>query len=220
MVRIGKIVDLSMLLTEATPVYPGDPVPSIRPAATFAKEGYHVEHLQFGSHFGTHVDAPFHFFPEGRRIDELDLSLFIGTGVLIDVTGKTEREGIGLPDVEPYLERLGPGKIALIHTGWSKYAGEEKYFRHPYVKEEAVDEMLRRGVRTFFIDALNIDATGGSAYPAHEKILGANGVIGENFVNFEQIDFPDPLIVAFPLKIAGSDGSPVRALAIDLEKSL
>lgn len=104
--------------------------------------------------------------------------------------------------------------MGVVDTGWSQYAGTKRYFSHPYVAPEVIEAMLERGVRTFFIDALNIDPPDGSSFRAHELILGANGVIGENFVNFERIDFDDPYIIALPLSLPGCDGSPVRAVAV------
>lgn len=214
MFTVKKIVDLSLPLTNETPIYPGDPEPNISVATTIEKEGYNLHYVHIGSQTGSHVDAPYHFCNAGQRIDESDLKLFIGTGVVIPVLGKGEQEEIGMEDVEPFLAKLEPGKIVLFHTGWSKYAGEEKYFRHPYVRAEVVEEMIRQGIRTFFIDCINIDITGGSSFPVHDAIAAVDGIIAENLTNFEGIDFVDPLICAFPLRIIGSDGSPVRAVAI------
>jgi kynurenine formamidase len=217
--KIKKIVDLSMPITTQTPIYPGDPKPDIRLVTTFHQDGYHVSQLTLGSHTGTHVDAPFHFRQNGERIDEVPLSKFIGKGVVIDVTGKEECQAITLEDVKPYLNKLTHGDIALFHTGWSKYVGKDKYFRHPYITIEVIQAMINRGVRTFFIDALNIDPPDGSTFPAHEAITAVNGIIGENFVNFEKIDFADPYIIALPLYLPGVDGSPVRAVAVEFDSS-
>jgi len=218
MIKIKKIVDLSIPLTNTTPIYPGDPEPLISVATTIEKEGYNLHYVHIGSQTGSHVDAPYHFDNNGQRIDESALSLFIGTGVVIPVTGKKEQEEITLKDVEPYLDQLAPGKIVLFYTGWSRYAGEEKYFRHPYVHSEVIHEMIRRGVRTFCIDAINMDITGGTFFPVHEAVAAISGIIAENLTNFEGIDFPNPLICLFPLRIVGADGSPVRAVAIKLEE--
>ncbi|WP_218029573.1 cyclase family protein [Aneurinibacillus danicus] len=214
--KIDKIVDLSLPLTNDTPIYPGDPEPNISVATTLENEGYNLHYVHLGSQTGSHVDAPYHFSNEGQRIDESDLRLFVGTGVVIPVTGKGEEEEITLQDVEPYLDQLAPGKIVLFHTGWSQYAGEEKFFRHPYVHIDVIHEMIRRGIRTFFIDTINIDRTGGTEFPVHDAVAEVNGIIAENLTNFGAIDFPNPLISAFPLRIIGSDGSPVRAVAMKI----
>jgi kynurenine formamidase len=216
-VNIKKIVDLSMPITAQTPIYPGDPKPHITPAATFAQNGYHVSRLVLGSHSGTHVDAPFHFRQDGLRIDEVPLTYFLGKGIVIDVTGKNDGEAVTLDDVTRYLPRLEPGMIVLFHTGWSQYAGTERYFRHPYIAIDVIQAMLERGIHTFFIDALNIDPPDGSSFPAHEAITAVNGVIGENFTNFDKIDFADPYIIALPLYLQKCDGSPVRAVAVEFD---
>lgn len=215
--NITKIVDLSMPIGVDTPVYPGDPTINIEQAASFEKDGFCVSRIKFGSHSGTHVDAPFHINAFGKTIDEMDLSYFVGTGVLIDVTGKKPEERITLKDVEPYLHKLKQRTIALFYTGWSKYYGDPLYFRHPYLDAEMVQALLDQGVRTFFIDALNIDPPTGEHLQAHQCITKENGIIGENFINFDQITFEDPFIVALPLKMPGLDGSPVRAVAMKTE---
>ena len=213
--KIKKIVDLSLPLDNNLPVFPGDPEPNIRPATTIEKHGYNTAYLDIGSHTGTHVDAPFHIRGEGKTIERLPLENFIGEGVLIPATHKDHGEAITLEDAAPYLNKLGPGKVALIHTGWTRYLGEDEYFNHPYLDIEVVVKMLDLGVRTFLIDALNVDPPTGEEFPAHEAITAVNGIIGENFTNFDQITFDNPLIIALPLKVVNGDGSPVRAIAID-----
>jgi kynurenine formamidase len=215
---IKKIVDLSLPLTNETPIYPGDPQPNISVATTIENEGYNLFHVHIGSQTGSHVDAPYHFCNHGEHIDESDLKLFIGTGVVIPVTEKGEKEAITLQDVESYLDQLAPGKIVLFYTGWSQYVGEEKYFSHPYVHVDVINEMIKRGIRTFFIDTINIDPTGGTSFPVHDAVAAVNGIIAENLTNFGAIDFPNPLVSAFPLRIVGADGSPVRAVAMEIHK--
>nr|WP_100400738.1 cyclase family protein [Bacillus sp. FJAT-44742] len=215
--KYTTIIDLSMPVTTQTPIYPGDPKPEVTPSATIEGEGYNVSHLHMGSHTGTHIDAPYHFRKEGKKLDEIPLSTFAGEGVVLDVTGKGEGESITLNDILPYSARLAPNKIALIYTGWDKYREDEKYYRHPYISEEAVVFMLEKGIRVFFIDALNIDVPDGSSFKGHELITEVNGIIGENFANFHLIDFENPFVMALPLPFPGLDGSPVRAVALKAE---
>ncbi len=215
-----RIVDLSVPLAETTQVYPGDPAPRIRPAATIAADGFNVLALEIGSQTGTHVDAPFHFRADGPRIDELDLSLFTGEGAVVDVTGHAPRARITWEAIAPAAERLRPGVIVLLHTGWSARYGQDSYFDHPYLDAEACRRMLDLGVRTFLLDAPNIDETPddthpGEGFPVHRLIASAGGVIGENLRAFAEIDF-EPFISCLPLRLTGGDGAPARAVAIDL----
>ena len=59
--KIKKIVDLSWEFTADTPIYPGDPEPSVTVATTLENEGYNLSTLVMGTQTGSHVDAPYHF---------------------------------------------------------------------------------------------------------------------------------------------------------------
>ena len=215
-----RIVDLSVPLSESTQVYPGDPEPRIRPAATIGADGFNLLTLAMGSQTGTHVDAPYHFREDGPRIDEVDLSLFVGSGVVVDATGLAPRSRITWETVS--AAPLRAGVIVLLHTGWSRRYGTDAYFDHPFLDADACRRMLGLGVRTFLLDAPSIDETPGDGhpgegFPAHRLIAEAGGVIGENLRNFEVIDF-EPFISCLPLRLSGGDGAPVRAVAIHLHE--
>jgi kynurenine formamidase len=218
-----RIVDLSVPLAESTQVFHGDPEPRLTPAATIEVDGFNLLSLELGSQTGTHVDAPYHFEEHGARIDELDLSLFAGPGTVIDVTGLAPRTRItwgAIAAGAPAADALGPGVIALLHTGWADRYGTPEYFDHPFLDTDACRRMLGVGVRTFLLDCPSIDETPdaehpGEGFPAHRLIAAAGGVIGENLRNFAEIDFP-PFVSCLPLRLTGADGAPVRAVAMDL----
>lgn len=218
--RTGRIVDLSHRVDANTQVFPGDPEPRFEPAATMARDGVNVLSLHLGSHSGTHVDAPYHFVEDGARIDEMDPALFFGPAVLMDVRGKGPRERITVDDLRPYEDRLSEGVIAVLWTGWDEHYGTSRYYDHPFLDRRAAQLVLDRGVRTVAIDALNVDETvpegsGPEGYPVHHLILGAGGVIAENLTNVGSADFPNPFLSLLPIKLGGSDGAPVRAVAIE-----
>src|SRR5215210_7977885 len=139
--HVRRVVDLSVPLDDRTPVYPGDPPVRLASAATMARDGYNLLAVHMGSQSGTHCDAPRHFRADGAPIDELDLRLFTGPGVLVDVRGRPDRHPIGVPDLAPYLDRVGPGTIVVLHTGRSDAD-------HPYLGADACRALLDRGVRT------------------------------------------------------------------------
>lgn len=195
-----------------TQVYPGDPAPRLTPHATLARDGFNLLAVALGSQTGTHVDAPFHVRGEGARVDELDPALCAGPAAVVDVRGVAPRAPITWDRIAG--ARLAP--IVLIHTGWSRHYGTPAYFDHPFLDPDAVRRMLAAGVRTFCVDAPSVDPTPGDALPAHLLIAEAGGVIGENFRHFDRVDWPDPFVSCLPIKLAGGDGAPVRAVAIEL----
>ena len=218
---VRDIVDLSHPLADDTPVYPGDPVARFTPATTIEEHGYNVLHVRMGSQTGTHVDAPFHFLADGARIDELPLELFLGPAVIADVRGKRPHEPITWTDLAPVADRLGPGRMILLHTGWDAHWGTDAYFDHPFLDGDAAARVVAAGVRTIGLDALSLDETvlGGepvAGFVAHAVVLGAGGVIVENLRNLGAIRSDEPVVSVLPLRLVGADGAPVRAVAFDV----
>ena len=219
--EIVRVVDLSHSINANTQVYPGDPEPKLAIHSTIAKDGFNLLSLQMGSQTGTHVDAPYHFDEDTERIDQLPLERFLGRGVLINATGLEPRTSISWEMIEADAQDIKASDIALIHTGWSKYFGTDKYFDHPFLSGDACQRLLDKGVMVFGIDAINIDETPndthpGVGFPCHHLIAKKAGVISENLCNFEAINFANPLISLLPLKLEAADGAPVRAVAIEL----
>jgi kynurenine formamidase len=220
--RVRRVVDLSLPIDAGTQVYPGDPAVRFREAATIARDGFNLLGIEMGSQSGTNCDAPYHFRDDGARIDEVGLDLFVGPGVVVDVRGKPARTAISAAEVMPWLDAVGPGTIVLLHTGWPAHYGTPRYFDHPFLGADACRALLERGVRTFCLDTQNIDETPddehpGEGFPVHNLIAAAGGIIVENLTGLEQITFEKPLISVLPLRLSGADGSPSRAVAIDLE---
>lgn len=218
--RVRRIIDLSIVVDADTQVYPGDPSPEIRRATRIETEGFNVLSITLGSHTGTHVDAPYHFVPDGPRLEQLDLSLFAGPGAIADVTGHGPRQTIVWQDLAPVTERLEPGVILVLRTGWSeRHLGTARYYDHPYLDPDACRRVLDRGVRTIAIDALNPDPTvleADGAFPIHELVLGAGGVIAENLTNLSAVEEAEPLVCLFPIRLGGdADGAPCRAVAVE-----
>lgn len=85
----GKIMDITVPISHSTPVFPGDPEPSIESACTLEKDGCAVSSLSLGSHTGTHVDAPSHILKDGLTIDNLNLENLMGPAVVLDFSRKT-----------------------------------------------------------------------------------------------------------------------------------
>ena len=215
---VRRIVDLSHSIDAGTQVYPGDPVPSLTPATTIDRDGFNVLHVAMGSQTGTHVDAPYHFLADGARIDEMDLSLFLGPATVVDLRGLPPRSRIGWAQLAPHVEA---GSILVLHTGWSRHWRSSVYLDHPYLDGDAAEQIVEAGVRTVAIDAMSVDETPSpgaepGGYPAHHALLGAGVVIVENLTNLEAVGFPDPLLSVLPIRLSGADGAPVRAVAMEL----
>ncbi len=224
-----EVIDLTHTIHDDIQIYPGDPIPSISRGLTHEKDDCHVDLLKLGSHTGTHIDAPYHFLKDGQRIDELPVQRFIGNGILIDVSAKSDRGLIEPDEVERYEDEITQGDFVIFRTGRDKYFGTPKYYLHPYLSAEGARILVEMGISLVGIDALNVDPTDyGSTdsdpsandlpdeekygYPVHEILLSNNILIVENLCNLDKIKQVKGVYSFLPLKLKGSDGSPVRAV--------
>ncbi|CAK5281895.1 unnamed protein product [Mycena citricolor] len=211
-----QVVDLSHPLKPGMQVYPGDPEFAVSSVAAIEKDGYAVCALSLGSHTGTHVDAPAHFFADGLTIEQIPIGMFIGPALVVDLTHKAAREEIKWEDLVQYAPRMKQGTLLLLRTGWSRHWGTPEYFDHPYLSHAAAEKVIECGVRLIGVDSLNPDETRSDdtgVFGVHEVVLGAGGIIAENLTNLELLQDGDYVVHLVPLSISASDGSPVRAFA-------
>ncbi|ASJ00461.1 cyclase family protein [Thermococcus gorgonarius] len=187
------IVDLSLPLGEDTPVYPGDPEIRVRPWAFIDRDGYYMNSLKMGEHSGTHVDAPAHFIPGGKTVDELPLEKFIGRAFVIDVRSSTE----GPVTLDEIPDSGYRNRIVLFLTGGRELSPEVALF------------LASEGVKAVGTDAMSIGNES-----VHVILLSEEIPIFENLTNLEEVLGMEFVFIALPLKIEGGSGSPVRAVAI------
>ena len=224
-----EVIDLTHTIHDEIQIFPGDPMPSIRRGLTHEKDFCHVDLLKLGSHTGTHIDAPFHFFKDGQKIDEIPVGRFIGNGILADVSDKSERDLIDGADLKLYASEIKKGDFVILRTGWDRYFGTPKYYRHPYLSADGARILVKMGVSLVGIDALSIDPTyyGNSdsdpsakdlpdeekyGYPVHDILLSHNILIVENLCNLNKVKQVKGVYSFLPLKLKDSDGSPIRAV--------
>jgi len=217
-----QLVDLSHPVAAGMQVFPGDPEVVSRLAASVPQDGFQVAELHLGTHSGTHVDAPLHVVAGGSPVDEMELAELVGPARIVHVPGLAEHDVVRWDDVRDQLEDVRPGTIVLFRTDWSRHFGTPRYLAHPVLDAGIARRLLSAGVRVVGVDTLNPDPTPqGSApgplrLPVHEVLLGAGGAIIENLTGLAAVTWADPVLSALPLRLTGMDGSPVRAVAMQL----
>lgn len=220
-----RVVDLSHPIRTGMQVFPGDPQVRVQQAATVQADGFEVAELHLGSHSGTHLDAPRHTVDGGAAIDELPLDRLIGPARIVRLPEAAPHSLVSWSQVADQLTGLAPGTIVLFETGFSLWFGTARYLAHPVFDADIARILVAAGVRVVGFDTLNPDPTPDPSYPApalpdgapalpfHDVFLGAGGAIIENLANLAEVTWPDPLVSVLPLRLAGADGSPVRAVA-------
>jgi arylformamidase len=196
------------------PVWPGDPPVQIERVSSINEgDPANLTRLSLGAHTGTHIDAPYHFFEEGLKVDQLPLSTFIGSAHVLEVYHKegtitaTDLANLGLPST---VQRL------LIKTD-NSYLWEggllefEKDFVH--LGGDAARWIVKRGIKLIGVDYLSVDSFDSGDKVAHHTLLEAGVVIIEG-LNLSHVAQGVYQLYCLPLKIADSDGAPARVVLI------
>jgi arylformamidase len=214
------IYDLSQPIFNNVPQWPKFHPTSMTVPHLTATESANVERLELMTHTGTHVDAPFHFFPEAETVDALPLKHFHGPCVALDLRHKEPASGIMRSDLEPHAKKIQPGVIVLLKTGWGDKRALSKEFltAWPYLTGDGAEYLVSLGIHGVGIEGLSIggfdDAEKETA--AHKVLLSAKKLI------VEDICIPEALLdgrvrhfAAFPIRIEKASGGWTRAVAWD-----
>ncbi len=213
-----RIYDLSQPVFTNCPQYPDkNPRPAqIRLFYMLAVQGVNKEIVEISTHTGTHCDAPYHFFEDGRTIDEIPLETYVGPATILDLRYKKPGAAIERDDVARFAERIAEGDIVLLNTGWGhKRANTAEFLtKYVYLGGEAAQYLVDRGVKGVGIDAVSLGGYDdpSKAVPAHKAMLG-NGkfIVEELYFPDEVMDGRKRLFVAAPVKLRGCSGAWTRA---------
>lgn len=179
-----KITDISAAYPDCR-VYPGDPVPEVRRIRTIDRDGCNLTELDMCVHNGTHIDAPCHFMSGGADADGIPLEKCIGRCIVAG--GKADL--IGLADICPRIV-LDGGDITAEQA------------------RAVADKLMLLGT-----SGLSFGESTGEQEKVHKILLGAGVVLLEG-LELGGVEYGEYFLVALPLRLKGSDGSPVRAVLI------
>ncbi len=225
-----RIVDLSHTIEQGIPVPVGFQKPEIDFFLSLDDGSVvNAEVLTMVIHMATHVDAPYHFYSDGKSADILPPDCIIGPAVVVDMSHKKGRVPIDVKDLQKWEEEsndyVQKGDALLLRTDHSKLwgVGEEgdKYRTTPwpYVTRELVDHLVAKEIRLIGVETMDPDLIDPenfetAEFPAHRTFLKNNILIIENLANLDQIPVTRCQLIATPLKLKGASGSPVRVIAV------
>ena len=217
-----KIIDLSLSIEEGMMTFPSHwhPVVEITILGRHGIEGRETRKLVLGTHIGTHADAPRHFIPNGKSIDEVPLDVLIGPATVADFTGCRTLQEFDIADLKQKLGEKVPPRL-ILRTGWSEYFGNMKFYNeYPYLSEDAAQWLVDKGVRLIAMDTPSPDNPAHSRgtpkdSPNHKVLLGAGVVLVEYVANLKALTKSEVELIVMPLKLKGCDGSPARCVAIE-----
>ncbi|MBS1843388.1 MAG: cyclase family protein [Actinobacteria bacterium] len=225
--------DVSPVLSSDLPMWFMYEAPQIEPLFGHAEKGAAANRLTIAEHTGTHVDAPFHFDPDGLTADRIPVeSMLLRPFKKFDLSADEHQPGdiVGLEHLRAAEARggfdLGEGDVAVLELGWDRYlpggaqerAPEWWGRNQPGLSEDACRYLADTGVSTVACDtaACDIAVVDGEFLSAHghtHYFLPRGILIVEGLTGLGGIPATG-LFLALPLKIAGGTGSPVRVVLL------
>jgi arylformamidase len=174
--------------------------------------------INMGVHNGTHADAMYHFDESGDPIDRMPLEAYFGEAVVVDLTGLFARAGdeldrarqIGIADLESFSTSLKQAPRLLLKTGVWK---DSKVFPEwiPVIARDVPEWLRERKVKLLGLDLPSVDPIEAKKLTNHYALAAARIAIVES-LDLSEVEAGIYHFAALPLKIAGGDAGPVRAI--------
>ena len=216
----GRMIDVSHAVEHGMVTYKGLPAPVIcdfltREAsrASYASgTEFYIGKIEMVANTGTYVDSPFHRYADGKDLAALPLESLANLDCVIarvpaGHTGAIDRLGLTEADVR--------GRAVLVHTGWDRHWGTERYFEgHPYLTGELAEWLVRAGAVLVGIDSVNIDGIAMRERPVHSVLLGHEIPVVEHLCGLDALPDPGSRFFAVPVKVKRFGTFPVRAFAL------
>ena len=208
MARVPKLLDISVPLAAGIAAYPGNPEFELQPVKRIANGGSsNVSRLVMGTHTGTHVDAPRHFFDDGAGVDALPLDLLLGRTRVVEIT---RRGGIGAEELAEAGLREDL-RVLLKTSNSALWNGEGFHQDYTHLTEAGARYLVDQGVKVVGIDYLSIEQFKKAGAPAHHALL-SQGVVIIEALNLAEVEPGMYEMYCLPLRVVGGDGAPARVV--------
>ncbi|NMC79829.1 MAG: cyclase family protein [Chloroflexi bacterium] len=208
-----KIYDISLTISPDIPVWPGNPPVELERVEKI-EEGAeaNLSRLNTIVHCGTHVDAPYHFLADGKRVDHLSLEAMIGPAWVVQIPPEVER--ITRPVLEKVLPAERIERLLFRTRDSQQWQQGATSFRKDLVSiaADGAQYLVERGVRLVGVDYLSV-ASFEEPVPTHQILLGAQVVVLEG-VNLAEVPPGAYELVCLPLKLAAAEAAPARVVLI------
>jgi len=207
------IYDVSLPLVSGGLVYPGNPAISISPQQAIADgAGANVSRVDLGSHTGTHVDAPKHFFDDGAGVDSIPLAILMGPARLLafgDAVTKIGEAELAAHDLTGVTRLL----LKTRNSKWLASGSTEFHQDYTYVAPDGAEYLAKLGVRLVGVDYLSVEQFHSGHHRTHRTLLEQGIVIVEGLLLSEP-PAGDYHLRCLPLRLVGLDGAPARAVLV------
>lgn len=197
-----KIHDISQEIFSCA-VYPGDDAPQMQPVKRIAQgDTYNLTNFSMCAHNGTHIDAPFHFLADGNTAEQIPLDKTIGYCYVADFCGILTASNVQQILAQAQQSHSG-AELRILFKG------------DTILTDESAQALANCGVQLVGVESQTV-GNDNNFVAVHKTLLQAQIVILEGIVlkNVQQGVY---FLCAQPLPLAGSDGSPTRAILVELQ---
>jgi arylformamidase len=205
-----KVIDISRPLINGVPTWPGDT--KFNYEVSWSKEesgSVNVGKITLSIHTGTHIDAPFHFDNQGKKVKDLDLDLYIGKALVVDVS---QYDSVGAAQ----LMNINFNQVERILLKTNSWVNETVFPEEiTYLKADIGPFLAGKGIKLIGVDVPSVDPLNSKELAAHHSLHEHNIHILEG-IDLENIEPKLYELIALPLPLEESDGSPVRAVLREL----
>jgi arylformamidase len=187
---------------------------------------YLISEVTLNTHVGTHIELPYHHCREGLDAATFPLSHLIGEAAVVDISAFGQNDCIDLAALRSCVgDRLRPGDIAFFYTGLDRCYRTPQQHHRPWFTTEAIGWLVEVAqIRVMGVDTSGIEVRTAAGQPLagqpnHERLLCAGIPLVEFLTNLHE--FLNLRFTAFllPVKIAGIEAFPVRAIGIEWEEA-
>jgi arylformamidase len=202
-------IDVSVPLRSGMVHWPDNPPVRIERMLDMGRgDAANVSQMSFGSHTGTHMDAPVHFVRGGEGIDRMPLDAAMGRARVIEIQDFTS---INPDELVPH--GIGSGERIIFKTrnsslNWWTHEFIEDFV---YISREAARYLAEREVRTVGVDYLSVGGFHKDSVETHQALLGAGIWVIEG-LDLSRVEPGEHELICLPLKVEDGDGAPARVL--------
>ncbi|MEO7413099.1 MAG: cyclase family protein [Opitutaceae bacterium] len=210
---MSRIIDLTL------PLRPGTRGVAAEAKFTVAEHGWNAATWHLYSHAGTHMDARIHFEAGSETIDQHTPARCMGPAWIVRLPGLAPKALLTVERLGTLAEKFPAGESLLLHTGWSRHVDDPVLYRDglPRISPELARWCVERKVKLLGVEAPSVADVNNlpEVTLIHQILLGGGVTIVEGLANLDQLTDDRVFFAALPLRLAGGDGCPVRAFAVE-----
>ncbi len=207
------LIDLTLTLT------PGQRGVEMEPKFTVGRDGWNAATWHLYSHAGTHMDAEIHFDAGSETIDTKPLASCMGPAWVVRLPGLAPQSLLTVASLGSVAEKFQAGESLLLDTGWSHHVANPALYRDglPRISEGLARWCVERQVRMLGVEPPSVADVNNleEVTHIHRILLAGDVTIVEGLTNLAALQLERVHFFALPLKLAGGDGCPCRAFALE-----